>query len=41
MTNRVFVVRIIVTSSWTDLYERAELHAVMASHHASKRVSQR
>jgi hypothetical protein len=31
MTNRVFVVRIIVTSARTYLYERAELHAVIAS----------
>jgi hypothetical protein len=39
MTNRVFVVRIIVTSARTDLYETAELRAVKLSRNASSIVS--
>lgn len=35
MTNRVSVVRILVASARTDLYERADLLAVIASHGAS------
>jgi len=39
MANHVFVERMVVASARTDLYEWADLHAVLATGRASTRVS--